>query len=67
MLHIELGSTWGSIQALFCCFHIGRDCPPRSQALKALVGVIDEDPVLVLVVSLRVITGCHWERDRCES
>lgn len=46
-------------RALFCCFHVGRYCPPRSQALKALVCVIDEDPVLVLVVSLRVITCCH--------
>lgn len=67
MLYKILCSIWDSIsRILFCCFHVGRYCPPCSQALKALVRVIDEDPVFVLVVGLRVITCCHWERNRCE-
>lgn len=49
---------------LLGCFHVGRDGPPCSQALEALVGVIDEDPVFVLVVGLRVVTGGHcWFKD----
>lgn len=64
----ELCSIEDSISRnLFCCFHVGRYCSPCSQALKALVCVIDEDPIFVLVVSLRVITCCHWERNRYES
>lgn len=61
-------STEDSVsRVLFGCFHVGRYCPPSREALKALVRVIDEDPVFVLVVSLRVITCSHWERNWCES
>lgn len=53
-------SIWGPMsRVLFCCFHVGRYRPPGSQALEALVRVIDEDPVFVLVVSLRVVTCDH--------
>lgn len=35
--------------------HVGRDGAPSRQALEALVGVVDEDPVLVLKVGLAVV------------
>lgn len=35
--------------------HVGRDGAPSRQALEALVGVVDEDPVLVLQVGLTVV------------
>lgn len=61
MMYQELRSTENFVsRILFGCFHVGRYCPPSRQALKALVCVIDEDPVFVLVVSLRVITGSCW-------
>lgn len=67
-LYQELCSTEGSdSRELFGRFHVGRYCPPSRQALKALVRVIDEDPVFVLVVGLGVITCSHWERNTCES
>ncbi len=34
----------------FAALHVGRDGSSGRQALEALVGVVDEDPVLVLVV-----------------
>lgn len=38
--------------------HVGRDGAASRQALEALVGVVDEDPVLVLQLSLAVVG--HW-------
>lgn len=38
--------------------HVGRDGTASRQALKALVGVVDEDPVLVLQFRLAVVG--HW-------
>lgn len=42
-------------------FHIGWNCSSSCQALETLVGVIDKNPVFVLVVSLWVVACCHWE------
>lgn len=42
-------------------FHIGWNCSSGCQALETLVGVIDKNPVFVLVVSLWVVACCHWE------
>lgn len=42
-------------------FHIGWNCSSGCQALKTLVGVIDENPVFVLVVCLWVVACCYWE------
>lgn len=40
------------------CLHVGGDSPSGCEAFKALVGVVDEDPVLVLEVCLRMV-GHH--------
>lgn len=67
VLYKKLCSSRPAFETLFCHFHVGRYCPPCRQALEALVGVIDEDPVFVLVVSLRVVACYHWKRNTCES
>jgi hypothetical protein len=65
MLNKELCSIWIPHRVLLCCFHVGRYGAPCSQTLETFVSIIDEDPVFVLVVSLRVITRGHWERKTC--
>lgn len=45
--------------------HVGRNRSPSSQALKALVGVVNEDPVLVLQVGLHLVgnrSNCRKRR-----
>lgn len=49
--------------SLLSRFHIGWYRPSGCQALKTLVGVIDENPVFILVVSLWMIT-CGDLRDK---
>lgn len=59
-VHPELWAGQDSVTtALLRCFHVGRDCSPCGEALKALVGIIDKDPVFVLIVTLRVVTCGH--------
>lgn len=45
---------------LLSCFHVGWDHSSGRQTFKSLVGVVDKNPVLVLVVSLWVVAGGHW-------
>lgn len=49
------------VKLLLPSFHVGWNRSSGRQALETLVGVIDKNPVFVLVVSLWVVACCHWE------
>lgn len=56
-----LGGGWGFAAghgSSLARLHVGRDGAASRQALEALVGVVDEDPVLVLQLRLAVVG--HW-------
>lgn len=67
MLLRELCPSRAPSTALLGGLHVGRYGAPGCQALKALVCVINEDPVFALVVRLRVVTCGHWQRNRRET